>query len=162
LKLQTRMSSKKRQKKTGISDYRKSIAPFRSKFEKSIAFNLEAIGCGYKYEPIRIPYELKSKYVPDFVLPNGIIIEAKGRLLAKDARKHRAVQKQHPNLDIRFVFMSLSTKVENSRFTHQEWATKYGFQFYEKIIPEIWINEKINNGSFHVHESIERYLSEYR
>jgi hypothetical protein len=113
--------------------------------------------CSFEYEPMRIPYEIKSKYIPDFVLPNGIIIEAKGRLLAKDARKHRAVKKKHPNLDIRFVFMSLATKVENSRFTHQEWANKYGFSYYEKIIPKAWIDEKIKYD-----KSDKKYLSEFR
>ena len=43
-------------------------------------------------------------YIPDFVLDNGIIIETKGLFTSEDRRKHIEVQKQHPELDIRFVF----------------------------------------------------------
>jgi len=142
---------------TATSNYREAFKPFRSYFEQSIANNLIEMDCSFEYEPMRIPYEIKSKYIPDFVLPNGIIIEAKGRLLAKDARKHRAVKKRHPNLDIRFVFMSLSTRVENSRFTHQEWATKYGFRYFEKVIPKVWIDEIIKHD-----KSDQEYVSEFR
>ena len=155
MKLPIQKFSWKRTKKTATS--RKAIAPFRSKFEQSLSLYLNGIGCSFEYEPVRITYELHSKYIPDFVLHNGIIIEAKGRLLATDARKHRAIKNQHPSLDIRFVFMSLRTKVEKSRFNHREWCIKYGFMFSENIIPKDWINEKNKYD-----KGYERYLSEFR
>ena len=43
-------------------------------------------------------------YKPDFVLNNGIIIEAKGWFKARDRVKHLLIQEQYPELDIRFCF----------------------------------------------------------
>ena len=44
------------------------------------------------------------------MLYNGIIIETKGRFTAADRRKHLLVRKQHPHLDIRFVFENSNAK----------------------------------------------------
>jgi hypothetical protein len=58
------------------------------------------------YEKLKIEWEdLKYRtYTPDFELDNGIIIEMKGLFSAADRRKHIEIQRQHPTLDIRFVF----------------------------------------------------------
>ena len=43
-----------------------------------------------EYEPFRIPFVQPAKnrtYTPDFVLPNGIIIETKGRWITSDRQK---------------------------------------------------------------------------
>ena len=116
------------------------IGPYRSKFEQSIAENLERRGCRFGYESEIIRYVLECRYTPDFMLPNGVIVEAKGRMSARDSRKHRAIKKQHPDLDIRFVFMNMNTRVEGSRFTHQQWCEKYNFEYSERIIPKEWLN----------------------
>ena len=58
---------------------------FRSKFEKKFADWLEDQGIAYEYESIKIPYQRKvSKYTPDFILPNGIIVEVKGLWNSED------------------------------------------------------------------------------
>ena len=116
------------------------IGPFRSKFEQEIAENLESRNVTFGYETKKINYVLECRYTPDFILPNGVIIEAKGRLSARDARKHRAIKNQHPELDIRFVFMNINTRVEGSRFTHQQWCERYKFEYSERIIPKEWLN----------------------
>ena len=56
-------------------------------------------------------------YTPDFELPNGIIIESKGRFVAADRKKHLLVQKQHPELDIRFVFSNSKAKISKGSKT---------------------------------------------
>ena len=117
-------------------------APYRSKFEQDIAENLEQRGCKFGYESKLIRYVLECRYTPDFIFPNGLIIEAKGRMAARDSRKHRAIKKQSPDLDIRFVFMNLNTRVEGSRFTHQQWCEKYNFKYSERIIPKEWTDVK--------------------
>ena len=63
-------------------------------------------GIKVKYEELKIEWEdlMYRIYTPDFVLPNGIIIETKGRFTADDRRKHAFIKLQHPKLDIRFVF----------------------------------------------------------
>ena len=85
-----------------------------------------------------VRYVLNCRYTPDFILPNGVIIEAKGRLLKKDARKHRAIKKQFPDLDIRFVFADINNRVEGSKFTNRQWCQKYKFQYAERVIPKKW------------------------
>lgn len=115
---------------------------FRSGLEERIADNLLKRKCKFGYESISVPYVIKSKYKPDFVLNNGVIIEAKGFFRSKDQRKHREIKKQHPELDIRFIFSNSQSKVQGSRMTCAQWCDKYGFLFSEEIIPQEWT--KIN------------------
>lgn len=118
---------------------------FRSGLEESIAEDLTSKGVSFSYEELVIPYvkpEKPAKYTPDFVLPNGIIIESKGRFLTEDRQKHLLVKKQHPELDIRFVFSNSRTKIsKRSATTYADWAIKNGFLFSDKSIPAEWINE---------------------
>ena len=80
---------------------------FRSGLEEHLANQLEQLGVNFEYETLVVNYDRPAKthrYYPDFILPNGIIIEAKGRFLTKDRQKHLLVKAQNPELDIRFVF----------------------------------------------------------
>ena len=82
------------------------------------------------------------KYTPDFIFPNGIIIETKGRFVAADRRKHLEIQKQHPEKDIRFVFSNAKNKLnKGSKTTYAMWCEQKGFKWAEKSIPEEWIKE---------------------
>tara|TARA_R110000737_G_scaffold163419_1_gene191009 strand:- start:1053 stop:1466 length:414 start_codon:yes stop_codon:yes gene_type:complete len=99
------------------------------------------------YETKKIPW-LDSKqrsYRPDFILPNGIIIETKGYFTAADRRKHVEVTKQHPDLDIRFVFTNPKTyyskKTTANRKTYADWCQSNGYQYAAKLIPEEWFDE---------------------
>src|ERR1051326_3234886 len=59
------------------------------------------------YELRTIEYTKPSKvhkYKPDFVLPNGIIVEGKGIFEADDREKMLLIKDQYPDLDIRLVF----------------------------------------------------------
>tara|TARA_S200002703_G_scaffold24130_1_gene20967 strand:+ start:3495 stop:3842 length:348 start_codon:yes stop_codon:yes gene_type:complete len=83
------------------------------------------------------------KYTPDFLLPNGIIIETKGRFTPADRMKHLAIQKQHPNLDIRFVFSNSNSKLrKGAKTTYADWCEKHGFLYADKDVPQEWIDEK--------------------
>lgn len=121
------------------------LIAFRSKFERRVYE--AAVGGGYKlkYEPAdaKLPYVLEGVYTPDFVLPNGIIVECKGVLDQDDRRKMAAVKRAHPELDIRFVFQkSENTLRRGAKMTYSGWAEKYGFPWAEGTIPEKWFNEK--------------------
>tara|TARA_Y100000361_G_scaffold39755_1_gene34017 strand:- start:19 stop:321 length:303 start_codon:yes stop_codon:yes gene_type:complete len=83
-------------------------------FEESIARNLSKRKVSYDYEPYDISYVTLRQYKPDFILSNGIIIEAKGYFRSADQRKHKLIKEQHPELDIRFVFMKANGKVQGS------------------------------------------------
>lgn len=121
---------------------------FRSGLEEAIAEELTSRGVGFSFEELVIPYvkpEKPAKYTPDFVLENGIIIESKGRFLTEDRQKHLLVQKQHPHLDIRFVFSNSKTKIsKRSKTTYADWCQKHGFMYADKEIPDAWLKEKGN------------------
>ena len=109
---------------------------------------LDTIRYRYDYESIKIEWEdlAYRTYTPDFILNNGIIVETKGRFLASDRRKHLAIQKQHPKLDIRFVFTNSRVKLyKGAKSTYAQWCHKYNFKYYDRIIPECWLKEKGEN-----------------
>jgi hypothetical protein len=114
----------------------------RSGFEDTIAKQLK--GTGAKYEPFYIEYTptKKRRYTPDFVLPNGVLIETKGRFSASDRTKHLYIQAQHPEYDIRFVFMRDNFLNKKSDTTYTEWATKHGFKSAVGAVPKEWLKEK--------------------
>lgn len=118
---------------------------YRSGLEIKIQEQLKSLGVSFKYEKVKVEWEdLKyRKYTPDFILPNSIIVEIKGLFTAEDRRKHLLVKKQHPTLDIRFVFESSKRRLSKvSKTTYADWCIKYGFMYADKEIPEEWIEEK--------------------
>ena len=116
-------------------------AGFRSGFEQAVARQLDAAGQAYEYEPKdgKIKFVPKERtYLPDFVLPNGVIIEVKGRFTGADRAKHLLIKAQHPELDVRFVFQydNKLTKVSKTRYS--DWCEKHGFGYCFVTIPECW------------------------
>lgn len=118
---------------------------FRSGLEARIAGQLETSGIDYTFEEEKIRYivpERNATYTPDFVLPNGIIIEAKGRFVTKDRQKHLLIRDQFPDFDIRFVFSNSKNKIgKGSKTTYADWCEKKGFLFADETIPEEWLKE---------------------
>ena len=126
----------------------------RSHFEDNLCSDLDELGAVYKYEVYKIKYTTKPKtYTPDFVLENGIIIEAKGRFVPSDRSKHLQIKEQHPDLDIRFVFYNSNQKLnKNSKTSYGEWATKNGYIWSNKVIPEGWLHETSKLSQRRLHE----------
>ena len=120
---------------------------YRSGLEVKIARQLEDLGIPFEYEKLKIEYEVHEvrKYTPDFViLSNGIIVESKGRFVTADRKKHLLIKKQHPTLDIRFVFSNSRAKInKGSKTTYGDWCDKHGFLYADKLIPEEWLYEKV-------------------
>lgn len=111
----------------------------RGTFEPKLRAQLEEYGVSYEYEPYKIPYTIEAKYVPDFVLSNGVHIEGKGYLDQDTRRKLRAVKRCNPDLDLRIVFQNASVPLsKRNRSTHGEWADRYGFKWADKVIPREW------------------------
>jgi|TARA_R110000803_G_scaffold171145_1_gene234021 hypothetical protein len=118
---------------------------YRSGLEVTLATYLKEKGVDAEYESMKIEWEdlTYRTYTPDFVLPNGIIIEAKGLFTANDRRKHLAIKKQHPNLDIRFVFENGRRKLsKGAKSSYVVWCDRYDFDCYDRIVPEAWLKEK--------------------
>ena len=127
---------------------KKSKPNFRSKFEESIWDAAKRSRRTLEHEPHFIPYVMKGSYLPDFILSNGIYIEAKGYLDAASCRKMKAVKASNPDLDIRFVFQNANGKRnKRAKLRNWEWAEKHGFLWSEGTIPLEWFREKkVTNG----------------
>lgn len=119
---------------------------FRSGLEDDVAKMLTEAGVPFTYEENKIKYikpASEHQYTPDFELDNGLIVETKGRFLVADRKKHLLIKRQHPELDIRFVFSNSKQKLaKGSRTTYAAWCEKNGFLYADKTIPQHWINER--------------------
>lgn len=104
------------------------------------------VGIEPAYETLTLKYERPArtaKYTPDFPLPNGIIIETKGRFVTADRQKHLLVKDQHPKADIRFVFSNPNQRIsKTSKTTYAMWCDKHGFRYAAKRIPVEWLKER--------------------
>lgn len=118
---------------------------YRSRFEIGIARALAEKGVPFEYEQEKLIYIPKPRtYTPDFYLPaTNIYVEAKGHLDKGDRVKMQLIKEQHPELDIRFVFMNAKNKIyRGSKTTYAAWANRHGFQWAEGGIPEEWLKNE--------------------
>jgi hypothetical protein len=131
-------TSKKSQAQVGLE------LGFRSGLEASIAEQLDRAGIVVEFETWKVRYQKMPKpstYMPDFTLPNGIIIETKGRFLTADRQKHKWIKEQHPDLDIRFVFSRAATRIsKTSQTSYAQWCYQYGFKWSDKVVPKSWLD----------------------
>ena len=120
-------------------------AGYNSGFEHRIAEQLTAAGLPEVFETVKIRFTQPAtarSYTPDFPLPNGVVVETKGVFDSADRVKHKLIKKEHPDLDIRFVFERSSTKLsKGSPTTYGAWCDKHGFLYADKTIPQAWIDE---------------------
>lgn len=118
---------------------------YRSGLENKIAKELLAQGIDPQFEKVKIRYSVPSKdhtYTADFLLPNGIVVESKGRFLSKDRQKHLLIKAQHPEWDLRFVFTNPLARISKaSATTYALWCEKHGFKFSKGSVPQGWLDE---------------------
>ena len=115
---------------------------FRSGLEEKVGDQLKKLYGSVEYETEKIKYAINEvrTYTPDFKLPNGVIIETKGRFTPDDRKKHLLIKEQYPDLDIRFVFSNSNNKIrKGSKTSYADWCTKNGFLYADKLIPEGWL-----------------------
>ena len=124
----------------------KKINGYRSGFENKVASALSEQSISFEYEVTQIEYikpQTNHKYTVDFTLPNGILIETKGRWTTEDRKKHLLIKDQHPELDIRFVFQNPKGKIrKGSKTTYADYCDKHGILWADKEIPNEWLLEK--------------------
>jgi hypothetical protein len=124
---------------------------FRSGLEQKNAKHLEANGIPVVFESVVIKYIIPTterSYTPDFELPNGIIVETKGKFEPQDRAKHLFIKIAHPDLDIRFVFQKPHAPMsKGSKTTHAMWAEKHGFKWAAGLIPVAWAREPAKPGA---------------
>jgi len=134
----------------------------RSKFEDTIAQELDNAGIKYTYETYSYEYDESLRknlarcadcgstnllrtgwYTPDFFLSNGVVIETKGRFTAADRRKMVAVRESHPDLDIKMLFMRDNKIHKNSQTKYSDWCVQHQFDYHVgKEVPERWLKRK--------------------
>lgn len=114
---------------------------FRSKLEVKLNDFLLTNKVEFGYETIKVPYSINFIYKPDFILSNGVILEAKGYWEPKDRRKIKAVKEQHPELDLRMVFQNPYNKIsKKSKTTYGMWCDKHHILWTDyRNIPSTWL-----------------------
>ncbi len=121
---------------------------YRSGFEHKVADQLNEAKIDFEYETKVIDYikpETNHTYTIDFTLPNGILVETKGRWVLEDRKKHLLIKDQHPELDIRIVFQNPNGKIrKGSKTTYANFCDKHGIKWAGKTIPDAWYKEKTN------------------
>lgn len=131
---------------------------YRSGLEAKIAEQLTKAEIEFEFETTKLEYWLKRPkakcsacgntkdiweshtYTPDFVLTDlGIIIETKGRFLSKDRTKMKAIQRDHPELDIRMLFSANGKLTKGKDARYSDWCDKNDYVCAFKSIPEEWL-----------------------
>lgn len=130
------------------------MTEYRSKFEARVAAVLPK---GTEYEPKTFQYPVAdpgyrcracaskdvirtTSYKPDFKLPNGTWIEAKGKLTGANRRRLVAWKAYFPDETLRIVFMCDNKLSKGAKSRYSEWATKAGFEWCvgPNKIPREW------------------------
>lgn len=132
---------------------------YRSGLEDKVAAWLAERSIPVQYEVCTLPYvkpESLHKYTPDFILPNGIVLETKGIWDSADRGKAGLIHEQHPALDLRFVFSNARARIgKKSKTTYAAYCEKRGFIYAHREVPEAWLTEPYNAASMAV---IQQYL----
>jgi hypothetical protein len=133
---------------------------YRSNFEKSLACSVNSRGFGFKYEPwslaftkpMRMTKKLKEAhglpkdfssetyhlYTPDFLLPSGVIVEAKGKFTAQMRTIMINVVRCNPELDIRMCFQRDNRIHPGSKTRYSDWCNQNKIAYAVGIIPTSW------------------------
>lgn len=137
-----------------VKFHRRTSLGFHEGIEDTIGLRLLDDGETFEYEPGRLKYpQPDSHYTPDFILPNGIVVESKGYFTPEDRTRHLVIQKAYPDLDLRFVFTSGGGRHalrKGSKTTWGDWCYKHGFKWHEQYIPTEWLREPPNEASLKV------------
>lgn len=124
---------------------------YRSGLEDATADLLNHHGIPFQYEERKVHFikpARVTRYTPDFILPNGIIIETKGRFVTDDRQKMILISQQHPDLDIRIVFSNPNNRIsKGSPTTYAMWCERHGFTYAKAPVPEAWLFEETNHAS---------------
>ena len=103
---------------------------YKSRFEEVFGSSLTRQNIPFNYESKKVKYVKEHTYNLDFDIDDScLLIETKGYFKASDRAKHLDIKKQHPHLDIRFIFMHDNKihKMSNTRYS--DWCKKHGFKY---------------------------------
>lgn len=119
---------------------------FKSELERRTFKKLKKYG-KIQYEVRELPYVIARSYLPDFEvkwLREGVYqttyVETKGYFSPEDRQKMRLVIEQHPDLDIRILFMSDNKINRRSKMRYSDWCNKQGIRYAIREIPKDWFS----------------------
>ena len=114
---------------------------FKSGLEEKVSDLLCELGVDYEYEGKSFPYTIQHLYTPDFILPNGVVLETKGYWRPEDRRKVKQVITENPDIDLRMVFQDPYKKIsKKSKTTYSKWCQRYGIKWCAfHAIPIDWL-----------------------
>lgn len=143
------MIRKKKRSKRPVRSHPYKGYIMASKAEVKFAEWMDNLSLTWMYEPEKfdwLPEAKVRKYTPDFKVrrPDGssFFVEYKGYLRPTDKAKMKAIRKQYPDLDIRFVFQNAKKpSYKGAKTNYGEWATKNGYLWAEGTIPKEWMEE---------------------
>lgn len=123
----------------------RKINNYRSKFEQKVAANLRERKIKFEYETEKLPFTQpasKHVYKPDFILPNGIICEVKGKFDNASRKKMAIVCKEYEGKkDIRMLFMRDQPLQKGAKQTYGEWCDARSIPWAVGEIPQSWLDE---------------------
>jgi hypothetical protein len=113
---------------------------YRSRLEERVAKWLQLNEHPFEYEQLKLPYTYEANYTPDFILPNGVMLECKGWFKPEDRRKMLAVIRSNPQADIRMVFQNPNNPIsKGSKTTYAMWCDKHDIRWcHYQSIPADW------------------------
>tara|TARA_B110000908_G_scaffold8724_1_gene10797 strand:- start:819 stop:1196 length:378 start_codon:yes stop_codon:yes gene_type:complete len=105
------------------------MTKFRSGLES--AFNDAVSPEDFLYEPYRLPYIIRKKYIPDFIdKRTGAMIECKGFFRVGDTQKYKAIRDEIDRPLI-FVFSDSRKRLrKGSKMNLGEWCDKEGLAHF--------------------------------
>lgn len=130
---------------------------YRSAFEERLAQQLEEAGVEFEYEKYTYTFDVpvgqrlvcdecggnsivrEKRYTPDFFLPNGMVIEAKGKLLAEHRRVFEAFKLAFPEEDFRLIFMRDNLLRKRGKHRYSDWARSAGIRYSIGRIDPEWL-----------------------
>ena len=143
-------ADKTKRKAPGRQEAKKyaAMCGMRSMGEVACAANMDLMKIPYKYETETLEYQhLPQTYTPDFVLPNGVLVEFKGKMTAETRKKMLSIRRCNPNRTIGIVFQYANNKLSSRKNStrYWEWAEKNGFLWSEGYVPLAWTRKKVVN-----------------
>lgn len=119
---------------------------YRSKLEVLVAKLLTEKRIKFEYEPRKIKYQSRvhggrcvecgakkvfrmRSYLPDFVLQDGTVVEAKGRLTPSERTKFLSIRESNPQLRIVFVFGADNKLNKRKDARYSDWCIEHDFEY---------------------------------
>lgn len=129
----------------------------RSGFEAAIRKDLDARDIAYEYEAksfgLHVPspnhycehctsgkISRRVRYTPDFLFPNGVVVEAKGKFTARDRKIALAMTQQFAGWPYRMMFQRDNKLSPKSSTRYSDWCRSYGIVYtIGTVVPRGWL-----------------------